>query len=127
MIQAVDDVLVETGVVEQDSHLVLNKVDLVTPERKEELVYRFPGASLVSAVTGEGLDELRETIAVKLSARLVQVDLLVPYTDGEVLDTLHQQAADLHREDRGDGVRVIAKLPAPLAARMERFRVPAAV
>jgi len=127
MIQAVDDVLVETGVIEQDSHLVLNKVDLVTPERKEELVYRFPGASLVSAVTGDGLDELRETIAVKLAARLVPVDLLVPYKDGEVLDTLHQQAADLHREDRGDGVRVIAKLPAPLAARMERFRVPAAV
>jgi GTP-binding protein HflX len=127
MIQAVDDVLVETGVIEQDSHLVLNKVDLVTPERKEELVYRFPGASLVSAVTGDGLDELRETIAVKLAARLVPVDLLVPYKDGEVLDTLHQQAADLHREDRGDGVRVIAKLPAPLAARMERFRVPATV
>jgi GTP-binding protein HflX len=127
MIQAVDDVLAETGVIEQDSHLVLNKVDLVTPERKEELVYRFPGASLVSAVTGEGLDELREAIAVKLSARLVPIDLLVPYTDGEVLDTLHQQAADLHREDRGDGVRVVAKVPAPLAARMERFRVPAAV
>lgn len=127
MIQAVDDVLVETGVIEQDSHLVLNKIDLVTPERKEELVYRFPGASLVSAVTGAGLDELRDTIAVKLAARLVPVDLLVPYKDGEVLDTLHQQAADLHREDRGDGVRVIAKLPAPLAARMERFRVPATV
>jgi GTP-binding protein HflX len=127
MIQAVDDVLAETGVVEQDSQLVLNKIDLVTPERKEELHYRFPGASLVSAVTGEGLPELRETIATKLSARLVPVDLLVPYTDGEILDTLHQQAADLRREDRGDGVRVVAKLPAPLAARLERFRVPAAV
>jgi GTP-binding protein HflX len=127
MIQAVDDVLLETGVVEQDSQLVLNKIDLVTPERKEELIYRFPGASLVSAVTGEGLPELRETIATKLSARLVPVDLLVPYTDGEILDTLHQQAADLHREDRGDGVRVVAKLPAPLAARLERFRVPATV
>jgi GTP-binding protein HflX len=127
MIQAVDDVLVETGVVEQDSQLVLNKIDLVTPERKEELQYRFPGTSLVSAVTGEGLPELRETIATKLSARLVPVDLLVPYTDGEILDTLHQQAADLHREDRGDGVRVVAKLPAPLAARLERYNAPAPV
>ncbi|MBJ7458017.1 MAG: GTPase HflX [Thermoleophilaceae bacterium] len=127
MIQAVDDVLVETGVIEQDSHLVLNKIDLVDSERKQELVYRFPGASLVSAVTGEGLDELREAIATKLAARLVPVDLLVPYTDGDILDTLHQQAADLHREDRGDGVRVVAKLPAPLAARLARFRAPAPV
>jgi GTP-binding protein HflX len=127
MIQAVDDVLVETGVVENESHLVLNKIDLVTPERKEELEYRFPGASLVSAVTGEGLEELRESIAVKLSAHLVPVDLLVPYADGDVLDTLHQQAADLHRDDRADGVRVVAKLPAPLAARLARFRAPATV
>jgi GTP-binding protein HflX len=127
MIQAVDDVLVETGVVENESHLVLNKIDLVTPERKEELEYRFPGASLVSAVTGEGLEELRESIATKLSAKLVPVDLLVPYTDGDILDTLHQQAADLHRDDRADGVRVVAKLPAPLAARLERFSAPATV
>jgi GTP-binding protein HflX len=127
MIRAVDDVLAEIGVVEQDSHLVLNKIDLVTPERKEELGYRHPEASLVSAESGEGLPELLETIASKLAARLVQVDLLVPYTDGDVLDTLHQQAADLHREDRGDGVRVIAKLPAPLAARLDRFRAPATV
>ncbi|MGK2879185.1 MAG: GTPase HflX [Solirubrobacterales bacterium] len=127
MIQAVDDVLVETGVIEQDSHLVLNKIDLVDDQRKQELVHRFPEASLVSAVTGEGLDALRERIATKLAARLVPVDLLVPYTDGDILDTLHQQAADLHREDRGDGVRVVAKLPAPLAARLERFRSPATV
>lgn len=126
MIAAVDDVLAEIGVVEQDSHLVLNKVDLVTPERLEELRYRHPGASLVSAVSGEGLDELRETIATKLAARLVPVDLLVPYTDGDILDTLHQQAADLRRDDRADGVRVVAKLPAPLAARLERFRIRAA-
>jgi GTP-binding protein HflX len=121
MIRAVDDVLAETGVVEQDSHLVLNKIDLVDAERLQELRYRHPEASLVSAETGEGLDELRETIATKLAARLVVVDFLVPFSDGDVLDTLHQQAADLHREDRPDGVRIVAKLPAPVAARYERY------
>lgn len=125
MIAAVDDVLAEIGVVEQDSHLVLNKVDLIDDERKQELHYRHPEASLVSAESGEGLDELLETIAAKLAARLVAVDLLVPYTDGDVLDTLHQHAAGLHRDDRADGVRVVAKLPAPLAARLERFRMTA--
>jgi GTP-binding protein HflX len=127
MIRAVDDVLAEIGVVEQDSHLVLNKIDLVSAERKQELTYRHPEASLVSAETGEGLPALLETISTRLAARLVSVDFLVPYTDGDILDTLHQQAADLHREDRADGVRVIAKLPAPLAARLDRFRVPATV
>ncbi|MFT4048432.1 MAG: GTPase HflX [Solirubrobacterales bacterium] len=126
MIAAVDDVLAEIGVVEKDSHLVLNKIDLVDHDRRQELGFRHPGASLVSAETGEGLDELLDQIGKKLAARLVPVDLLVPYTDGDVLDTLHQQAADLHRDDRADGVRVVAKLPAPLAARLERFQIPAA-
>jgi GTP-binding protein HflX len=125
MIKAVDDVLAEIGVVEQDSHLVLNKVDLVTPDRREELGYRHPDASLVSAQTGEGLDELRETIAEKLSARLVPVSLLVPYSSGAVLDTLHQQAADMHRDDSAEGVYVTARLPKPLADRLSNFRVPA--
>lgn len=123
MIVAVDDVLAEIGVVEQDSHLVLNKVDLVDDARRQELRYRHPEASLASATSGEGLDELRETIAAKLSSKLVQVELLVPYSSGEIIDTLHQQAADLKRDDRADGVHVLAKLPAPLAARLERFVV----
>lgn len=126
MIAAVEDVLAETGVVERDSHLVLNKIDLVEATRREELRHRHPGASLVSAITGEGLDELQHAIAEKLSRRLVPVDLLVPYRDGDVLDTLHQQAADLRRDDRADGVRVVAKLPAPLAERLARYRVTAA-
>jgi GTP-binding protein HflX len=123
MIAAVDDVLEEVGVVERDSHLVLNKIDLVDAERRRELVNRHPEASLVSAVSGEGLDELRAVIAAKLAARLVPVDLLIPYTNGELLDLLHQQAAELRREDRGDGVRVVARLPEPLAARMARYSV----
>jgi GTP-binding protein HflX len=121
MIDAVDDVLAEIGVVENDSHLVLNKIDLVDAERLQELRYRHPEASLVSAVTGAGLEDLTDTIAERLAAKLVRVELLLPYSSGEVLDTLHQQAADLRREDRGDGVRVSAKVPAPLAARLERF------
>jgi GTP-binding protein HflX len=122
MIAAVDDVLKEIGIVERGAHLVLNKVDLITPERRAQLGYRHPDASLVSAQTGEGIDQLLHTIAVKLEASLVPVDLLVPYADGDVLDILHREAAALQREDRSDGVRVVAKLPASLAARLERFR-----
>jgi GTP-binding protein HflX len=127
MIKAVDDVLEETGIVEQESLLVLNKIDLVDAGRRQELEWRHPEAALVSAVTGDGLDALQVVIAEKLAARLVNVRLLVPYSSGEVLDELHQQAADLQREDLADGVHVSAKLPKPLAARLDRFRVAATV
>lgn len=123
MIKAVDDVLAEIGVVEQDSHLVLNKRDLVDQSRIQELQFRYPEASLVSATTGDGLDQLRETIAGKLSAQLTFVDLLIPYSEGDSIDTVHKHAADLRRDNRADGVRVTAKLPAAVAARLQRFAV----
>lgn len=126
MIAAVDDVLAEIGVVEQDSHLVLNKIDLVDADRRAELRYRHPEASYVSAQTGEGLPELSATIAERLASRLVAVDLLVPYARGDVLDTLHRQAASLKRVDRADGVQITAKLHRPLAERFAQFTVPAA-
>jgi GTP-binding protein HflX len=123
MIAAVDDVLAEIGVVENDSQLVLNKIDLVDETRREQLRYRHPHALAVSAVTGEGLDRLRETIALRLAAKLVTVQLLVPYSRGELLDMLHRQAAGLTREDRADGVLVRAKLRRPLAARLSEYAV----
>ncbi len=123
MIDAVGEVLAEIGVVERDSHLVLNKIDLVDAERRQELRHRHPEASLVSAQTGEGVDELLEAVAQKLSAQLHPIDLLVPYNEGDVIDLVHQNAAGLTREDRADGVRVVGRVPAPLAARLDRYSV----
>ncbi len=127
MITAVDDVLAEIGVVEQDSHLVLNKIDLVTPERRRQLSFRHRDASLVSAQTGERLDELLAAIDAKLAARLVRVELLVPYAEGAVLGELHERGAHLEREDRADGVHIRAQVPRAWAARLARFAVAAPV
>lgn len=123
MIEAVDDVLAEIGVVEQDSHLVLNKVDLVTPERRRQLEFRHRDASLVSAVTGEGLDELLAIIDEKLAARLVEIEVLVPYGDGSVIGDLHDHGAHLVREDRAEGVYVKAQVPRAWASRLAQYRI----
>ncbi len=75
---------------------------------------------LVSALTGEGLDELGERIVGRLRALAVDVDLLVPFSEGGVLSELHELAGDLEREDTPEGVRVAIRLPRPVAARFER-------
>ena len=56
---AVDDVLQEIGAAELPVEVVLNKIDRVDPLGRRRLANRFPGAPQVSALTGEGLDELR--------------------------------------------------------------------
>src|SRR4051812_30850200 len=58
MLRAVEDVLEEIGAGDQPRLLVLNKADAVDDERRRELAFRHPEGVLVSALTGEGIEEL---------------------------------------------------------------------
>jgi GTP-binding protein HflX len=123
MTRAVEDVLEEIGVGDQPRILVLNKADKLDDDRRRELAFRHGDASLVSAVTGEGLDELQERIADEFERQMRDVELLVPFSEGGTLSELHDVAGDLERTDTPDGVRVLARLPAVIAERFDRYAV----
>jgi GTP-binding protein HflX len=122
MMRAVDDVLEEIGV-EQPRVLVLNKADAIDADRRTELEHRHPEGVLVSAITGEGLDELAERITQEFERTLRPVDLLVPFAEGARLAELHEVAGDLEREDTADGVRVRARVTPTLAERFSRYAI----
>jgi GTPase len=123
MVGAVEEVLEEIGVGDQPRILVLNKADRLDDERRRELAYRHGEASLVSAITGEGLDELRDRIADEFERTLRDVELLVPFSEGGTLSELHDVAGDLERTDTPDGVLVQARLPSVVAERFDRYSV----
>ena len=125
MTAAVEDVLSEIGIEEQPRVLVLGKADLIDEERRRELARRHPDALLVSAVTGEGLDGLRERIEEEFARTLQDIELLLPYEEGGRLAELHGLAGDLVREDTAAGVRVVARVPPSVAARFARFALTA--
>ncbi|HEY4916635.1 MAG TPA: GTPase HflX, partial [Solirubrobacteraceae bacterium] len=123
MQRSVEETLEEIGAGETPRLLVLNKVDLLDEEERDELRLRYPDAVLVSGVTGEGLDQLGERIEHELAHTLRPLDLLVPYADGGSLAELHELAGEVTREDTAEGVRVHALVPARLAGRFARFAV----
>ena len=102
---------------------MLNKADALDADRREELRLRHPDGVLVSALDGEGLDELQDRVERAFRATLRPVDLLVPFAEGGRLAELHDVAGDLERTDTADGVRVRARVPAPVAERYARFAV----
>ena len=110
--RAVDEVLEEIGAGEKPRLLVLNKADLLDPDGRRETLIRHPDAVLVSALTGEGLEALRERIEAAFEDTLRPVELLIPYSEGARLHQLHELAGDLERVERGDGVLVRARVPA---------------
>jgi GTP-binding protein HflX len=116
--QAVDEVLEEIGAGEKPRLLVLNKADLLDEREREDVTIEHRGAALVSAVSGEGLDELRVGIERAFAETLAEVELLIPYSEGGRLHELHEVAGDLERTEREDGVLVHAKVP---RAELHRF------
>jgi GTP-binding protein HflX len=121
MTRAVEDVLLEIGANAVPQLMVLAKADRVGEGRRVELEHRHRDAVLVSAVTGEGLAVLVQRIEDEFARTLHQVELLIPFEQGGRLAELHAIAGDLEREDTPEGVRVLARLPATVAARYEPF------
>jgi GTP-binding protein HflX len=67
-------VLSELGATEQPRIEVVNKCDLGNVEPT------FPGAVMVSAKTGEGLDELQSRIAAELQKSYAPVTFVIPFS-----------------------------------------------
>jgi GTP-binding protein HflX len=121
---SVRDVLHEIEADEIPQLLVLNKIDRVDAAGRRRLANRHPGAVLVSARTGENLDELKERIAGFFAERYEEVRLLVPHDHGAELSALYESGAPVtSREDVPDGVLVTARLPRRLLPRYLVFRV----
>ena len=109
---AVNAVLAEIGAGELPVRLVLNKIDAVDALSRKRLASRFPGAPQVSAMTHEGLEELRAHLAAFFADRFESVELLLPYEEGGRLAELYALGAPiLERVDREEGVYVRAHLP----------------
>ena len=121
MTRAVEDVLLEIGADGVPEILVLAKADRIDDVRRTELERRHRDAVLISAVSGEGLETLEQRIEEGFARTLQDVELLIPYDAGARLAELHAIAGDLEREDTPDGVRVLARLPAAVAARYQEF------
>jgi GTP-binding protein HflX len=124
MVAAVDGVLDDIGAYDLPVELVLNKIDAVDSRTRRRLTNRFPGALQISAVTGEGLDELRARIGQRFASRFAIVELLVPYSEGGKLAELYALGPPIElREDRPEGVFIRARLPEHELSRFAPFLV----
>jgi GTP-binding protein HflX len=125
-IDAVRDVLGEIGAGNMPQVLCLNKVDRLPVDERERLQRAWPDAALISAQSGEGLDDLTRLVAERFADRFESVELLVPYSDAGVLAELYRAGAPVTRSDEADGIHASAFLPHRMLGRVARFRVSAA-
>jgi GTPase len=120
----VAEVLAEIGSDEVPRLVVFNKTDRLDDDARERLVAMNPDAAFIAARTGVGLSDLRQRIAAFFDHQLRPVSLLVPYTDGAVLNRLRGIAADIREENTPDGVIVEARVPEDEYQRCRQYVVP---
>ena len=114
-IAAVNTVLKDLDCSDKPSLLVLNQIDRITdPTQLTVLQAHHPNSIAVSALTRQGLDELRDAVIVALSANFADSEVIVDVTNGKVLAYLNAHAEIYRQEYRGDKVVVGCHLPRQL-------------
>lgn len=108
-IRAVRTVLEEIGADEVPELLAFNKADLA-PDEAKRLAHAHEGSVAFSAVTGEGVDELLQTIADRLRALTNVVELAVPYDRGDVLAAVHREGEVLVESAEADAMHLRVRL-----------------
>jgi GTPase len=122
-IDAVHKVLRDIGADDVPEQLVLNKVDVADADDVKFLLAAHPRAVEVSAVTGEGVNVLLDTLAARLRSLAPIVEFLVPYERGDVVAALHREGEVLVEVHAEGGSRLRARLPAPAVTRFGEFVV----
>jgi GTPase len=121
-IEAVRTVLAEIGAADIAEVLVFNKADRA-PDVAAELAARYPGAVVISAATGQGIEDLLDAIAHRLRAGGQVVDLSIPYSRGDVLAAVHREGEVLSTIDGEESTAVRARLPRAALALFAPFVV----
>ena len=121
-IRAVREVIADLDARRIPEIIVLNKADAADPFILERMRQREPNHVIVSARTGEGIDELKQKIADTIPRPSILVKLLVPYDHGEVISRLHSWDAEIKRtEFVSDGTFITALVREDVAAELSEY------
>jgi GTP-binding protein HflX len=122
-ITAVREVLADIGADKVPEIIVVNKADAADPLVLARLKQREPHSVVVSAKTGEGIDEVLARVEGDLPRPGVEFAALVPYARGDMLDRLHQHGEIESLEHTGDGTVVRGRAHADLAGELAAYPV----
>jgi GTP-binding protein HflX len=128
----VEQVLKDLGAIREDENggtpliEALNKIDALPAERRDTLETRAASGAAralqypVSALTGEGVDQLLGAIGEFLGRAGTAREISVPLSDGATIAWLYRHGEVRHRRDEGELALLTVALDTAAAAQFER-------
>src|ERR1700682_2112312 len=122
--EEVEKILKELGVADRPRLRVLNKVDLLQQDQREGLIRMATSANgnaaaLVSAKTGEGMDDLLKRVDAALPVDpIVTLSLRLPLAEGRTLALIHAMGRVLNSAVEDSHMTMDAEVPVSIARRL---------
>jgi len=117
------ETLEEIGAAEIPILTVYNKIDLLNPDEIEDLKkIAEPNSVFISALSGEGLSELSDAVAVGSYQTFVHVKVKLPYGEGRLVSMMHEKGHVTEIQHLEDGILIDGMLPRQLLTFFEAYR-----
>ncbi|MGW5424540.1 GTPase HflX [Streptomyces sp. NPDC003943] len=122
---AVREVFREVGALDVPEIVIINKADAADPLVLQRLLRIEKHSLAVSARSGEGIEQLLGLIDAELPRPKVEIEVLVPYTQGGLVSRAHAEGEVISEEHTPEGTLLKARVHEELAALLAPY-VPAA-
>ena len=99
---------------------VLNKCDI---SEEAKMITEDENTVKISAKKGEGIDRLLEVISKNLPTTLFRMNLLVPYSDGSLLNKIREDGKIFTEEYQAEGTLVDALVDRKILHLAEKYKV----
>ena len=122
-IRAVRQVITEIGAGEVPEIIAINKADVAKPEVIMSLLRQETNSFAFSAKTGFGIDNLLRAIENSLPHPNIEIDTVIPYNRGDLVNAIHEKGEVLEEEYRPEGTYIRALVDDRLAKRVNAINL----
>lgn len=120
--KSVQETLIDIGAGDIPMVTAFNKIDLLKdPKSAIEKLEEFSSTFPISALTGQGLDELLSAIETELFETYVELDVLIPYQEGQLISKLHEFGQVHEVKNIEEGTRIKGLIPRRFMHQFEPF------
>jgi len=124
--EAVEATLLELGARDKPTITVYNKIDALSGKEAVK-IRRLAGEKsdsvAISVLTGEGMPDLMERIRIHVEQLLTRVVALVPYSEGKLVEQMHQFGRVHRIEYIEDGIIVEAELVQEMRGLLSKYEI----
>ena len=100
--------------------VVLNKIDRLEDKKwLKDLRENFDFAVAISALTGEGIEDLTDGISKLLSPKMAEIDVLIPINRMDLVSLAHEEGQVIAVKYYNDTINIRAILPVHIAGKFE--------